>query len=340
MSIFDFFKKERKQLEPKSIIDVEALGLNPLFEDAAKIVVERQDFSLPYLQRVLGIDYTRAREIAEDLEITGVVGPITNSMIPQEVLIHDEKELYALLSTICYKMISEYKRQTPIQCINRLRMGTDGDGITTLVAFHGCPLRCKYCLNPSSISDTDCGRCMLPEDVMKELKKDELYYIATKGGVTFGGGEPLLYSLYIKNLLELGAKEWNVTVETSLNVPKINIEMLLPYINEYIVDIKDMNSDIYKSYTGKSNRRVKENLKWLIGKGMSDRIVCRIPLIPYYNNESDQRNSKKELSEMGIKRFDLFTYTIEGKRTEQFVKRNRFISNLKKFATQGLIDEE
>lgn len=148
---------------------------------------------------------------------------------------------------------------------------------------------------------------------MKELKKDELYYIATKGGVTFGGGEPLLYSLYIKNLLELGAKEWNVTVETSLNVPKINIEMLLPYINEYIVDIKDMNSDIYKSYTGKSNRRVKENLKWLIGKGMSDRIVCRIPLIPYYNNESDQRDSKKELSEMGIKRFDLFTYTIEGK---------------------------
>lgn len=116
--------------------------------------------------------------------------------------------------------------------------------------------------------------------------------------------------------------------------------MLLPYINEYIVDIKDMNSDIYKSYTGKSNKRVKDNLKWLIGKGMSDRIVCRIPLIPYYNNKSDQRNSKKELSEMGIKRFDLFTYTIEGKRTEQFVKRNRFISNLKKFATQGLIDEE
>ena len=35
----------------------------------------------------------------------------------------------------------------PIFAISRLRMGTDGSGITTLVTFMGCPLQCKYCLN-------------------------------------------------------------------------------------------------------------------------------------------------------------------------------------------------
>ena len=187
-------------------------------------------------------------------------------------------------------------------------MGTDGHGVTSLVAFHGCPLRCKYCLNPESLKHTDRAKSVLPEAVMKEIKKDELYYVATKGGVTFGGGEPLLNSQYIMDILELGAKEWNITVETSLNVPRIHLERLLPYIDEYIVDIKDMDTRIYENYTGKSNAQVKDNLKWLIGRGIAERILCRIPLIPNYNNTSDQEKSKMELKEMGITRFEMFTY--------------------------------
>ena len=50
MSIFDIFKKKKKE-EPKKIIDAVALGLDPLFENAARIVVERQEFSMSYLQR-------------------------------------------------------------------------------------------------------------------------------------------------------------------------------------------------------------------------------------------------------------------------------------------------
>lgn len=37
--------------------------------------------------------------------------------------------------------------------IARHRLPTDGDGVTTLVAFHGCPLRCRHCLNHRSFSD-------------------------------------------------------------------------------------------------------------------------------------------------------------------------------------------
>lgn len=197
---------------------------------------------------------------------------------------------------------------TSLLGIGRLRIGTDGNGITTLVAFHGCPLECEFCLN-SRCKDPDAKvRKMSPVEVMAELRKDELYYIATKGGVTFGGGEPLQNSAFIKEVLELGAKEWNVTVETSLNVPREFIEPLLPYIDEYIIDVKDMDDAIYRQYTKRNNELVKSNLKWLIGNGYADRILCRIPFIPGYNDETRQEKSKDELKKMGIKRFDVFTY--------------------------------
>ena len=187
-------------------------------------------------------------------------------------------------------------------------MGTDGHGIRTLVAFHGCCLSCKYCLNPKCLGLKTRVKEMSPEEVMHEIAKDELYYIATKGGVTFGGGEPLLKGGFIKEILELGTKRWNIAVETSLNVPKENLQELRPYINEYIVDIKDMNPNVYQLYTGKSNEQVKSNLKWLIDRGLSDRIICRIPLIPEYNSKYAQEVSKELLFQMGIRRFDLFTY--------------------------------
>ncbi len=206
-------------------------------------------------------------------------------------------------------MVGEMEtNREPIIGISRLRMGTDGHGIRTLVAFHGCCLSCKYCLNPKCLGLKTRVKEMSPEEIIHEITKDELYYIATKGGVTFGGGEPLLKTGFIKEILELGTKRWNIAVETSLNVPKENLQELRPYINEYIVDIKDMNPNVYQQYTGKSNEQVKSNLKWLIDEELSDRIICRIPLIPGYNSKYAQEVSKELLIQMGIRRFDLFTY--------------------------------
>ena len=42
-------------------------------------------------------------------------------------------------------------KAVPLIGIARHRLTIDGEGVTTLVAFHGCPLRCKYCLNPTSL---------------------------------------------------------------------------------------------------------------------------------------------------------------------------------------------
>lgn len=185
--------------------------------------------------------------------------------------------------------------KAPLIGISRLRMGTDGHGVTTLVAFHGCPLRCKYCLNPQSLTDDAKVMVKTPEEVMQAIRKDELYYLATNGGVTFGGGEPLLRAEFIKELLELGAKQWHITIETSLNVPLQNLVLLFSYIHEYVVDIKDMNPSIYKEYNGRDNELVKSNLRWLVEHGKAENITCRIPLIPDLTHQRISNLAKKNL---------------------------------------------
>lgn len=153
--------------------------------------------------------------------------------------------------------------------IARHRLSTDGDGVTTLVAFHGCPLHCHYCLNPQSLGDGSRFREYSPEELYAETRVDELYFMATNGGVTFGGGEPCLRSRFICEFRELCGPEWQLNLETSLNVLAVNIEALLPVVNTLIIDIKDMNHDIYRRYTGESNDLVLDNLRLLALPGVS-----------------------------------------------------------------------
>lgn len=196
----------------------------------------------------------------------------------------------------------------PVMGIDRLRMGTDGNGITSLVTFYGCPLKCRFCLNPQCHRDFSNIKLSRPDDVYDMVAIDELYYLATEGGVTFGGGEPLLYSDFIFDILELGAKKWNITIETSLNVSFERIRVLLPYINEIIVDVKDINPQIYERYTQSSNKVVLENLKLLATSGYAEKMLVRIPLINGYNKQDDIQKSKSFLEDMGYSAFDLFEY--------------------------------
>ena len=202
------------------------------------------------------------------------------------------------------------KLRAKIIGIGRHRLSTDGDGVTTLVAFHGCPLRCRYCLNPQSLGDGGRFREYSPEQLYTETRIDELYFIATNGGVTFGGGEPCLHPQFIREFRELCGAGWQLNLETSLNVPTANLDALLPVVNTLIIDIKDMNPDIYSDYTGQSNALVLENLRIIAEAGRQQDCIMRIPLIPNYNTDADRENSRKALEDLGFNRFDLFTYQI------------------------------
>ncbi len=192
--------------------------------------------------------------------------------------------------------------------LSRHRLSTDGDGVTTLVAFHGCPLRCHYCLNPQSLGDSDRFKEYTPQSLYDEVIIDELYFIATNGGVTFGGGEPALRPDFIQRFRELCGPSWRLTLETSLNVPQENIEALLPVVDSWIIDIKDMDADIYRQYTGKDNSRVVSNLRLITEADRQKDCMIRLPLIPDFNTDADREESRKALSALGYTKLDLFTY--------------------------------
>lgn len=193
--------------------------------------------------------------------------------------------------------------------ISRHRLTTDGDGVTTLVAFNGCPLRCKYCLN-NHCWDPERGKEYTPETLYEETKIDQLYFLATHGGVTFGGGEPLLQVDFIKEFRSLCGPQWQILAESSLNVPFANLEALDPILDGYIVDIKDVNPEIYQAYTGKDNVVVLKNLEWLLQHRDPNCILVRVPHIPDFNTDEDVAKSMERLKGMGVKNFDEFNYII------------------------------
>ena len=198
----------------------------------------------------------------------------------------------------------------PFIAINRHRLTTDGEGVTTLVGFHGCPLHCEYCLNAQCLQADGVWCRLTPGELYSEVEIDDLYFVATGGGICFGGGEPLLRSDFIKAFAEIMNPEWKLTIETSLNVPLENVKAIASLVQMWYVDIKDLNPDIYKAYGCKENKQVVSNLQWLAANGYADKVIIRLPLIPEYNTDEDRQRSQQQLEEMGFTNFDKFNYIV------------------------------
>lgn len=180
--------------------------------------------------------------------------------------------------------------------ISRLRMGTDGKGISTLIVFFDCPIYCEYCINdfchkPQKPFVGVQHAAFTPQELIEILRKDDIYYLMSGGGIVFGGGEPLLQAKYIHKVCTLADMRWSKRIETSLNVSWDYVKPVLYDMDEWIIDIKDINNDIYKSYTGTDNKKMVENLLELRSKVPKDKIHIRIPRIPGYNTNYDIENS-------------------------------------------------
>lgn len=199
----------------------------------------------------------------------------------------------------------------PIFGIRRHCLATDGKGVTTLVTLYGCPLRCRYCLNPQSFHTETKVRHFTPQTLYDTVKVDHLYFLATGGGVTFGGGEPLLYPSFLHGFRSICGPDWHLCAETSLNVSQDSVRQAAEVIDHFYVDVKDMDPSIYARYTGKSNAVVYENLRLLIERVTPARITVRLPLIPDHNTEADREKSHTLLALWGITDFDRFSYIIK-----------------------------
>ncbi|MDO4804139.1 MAG: radical SAM protein [Lachnospiraceae bacterium] len=197
----------------------------------------------------------------------------------------------------------------PLLSVARLRMGTDGSGVTTLVAGAGCPLSCHYCINKRLLKEAP-AEPVTADELLRRVQIDDLYFRATGGGITFGGGEALLHAAFIRRFKSLCPPEWRIIAETSLAVPQENVLLACEAVDEFIVDCKDMNAEIYRSYTGGKAHIMRENLSLLLASCETERILVRVPRIPDFNTSGDQAESVRILREMGITRLDLFDYVI------------------------------
>lgn len=200
----------------------------------------------------------------------------------------------------------------PVFNIVRHRLQTDGKGVTTLVGAYGCPLRCRYCLNPHAWNPQTLEKCTMltPEALYEKVKIDELYFLATGGGVTFGGGESLLHVDFIRNFRRICGPDWTLTVETSLNVPEERFLKVLDSANDFIVDIKDLDPAVYEAYTGTPIDKAANNLKLLSEKVSPEHIHIRVPKIPKYNSKKHVLASYEKLRDMGFEHIEIFPYII------------------------------
>lgn len=189
-------------------------------------------------------------------------------------------------------------------------------------------MNCKYCPNRSFINIGtpyfedyqiyhylgDLCRRTYPfyeDSALDEVQKDELYFSMTGGGIVFGGGEPLLFINGIRRFKEKCPSWWNLRVETSLNVKTKDVEAGIDVFDQWIIDVKTLNRNIYRAYTGFSNSCLLRNLRLLASKGIQDKVLIRIPLIPEFNDENDIEESKAKLTALGYSKFDVFEYQKE-----------------------------
>ena len=213
-----------------------------------------------------------------------------------------------------------------IAAIDRLRCGTDGVGIRTLVCFAGCPLRCKYCPNKFTYNGSCAPQTLTEKQLYDKVKIDKLYFDATGGGITFGGGEPLLQFEFIKRFMISSSKSSSpktflsdtFVIETSLSISNKRFKAFISdlkilsfhKINLVLyVDVKTLNPKEYKKYTHKSIRCLKKNLKILSEKNIYNlTTVFRVPLIDGYVSKESQIRTVAKLQKMGFYNIEKFKY--------------------------------
>lgn len=175
----------------------------------------------------------------------------------------------------------------------------DGPGIRTTVFFKGCPLRCWWCHNPESLrlepetvkkSHVVCdgvevteeevfGKVMDVSEVVREIEKEVLFFDESGGGVTISGGEPMMQADFLSDLLtQCKKRDLHVALDTSGYTTAEMLQAILPNVDLFLYDLKLMDSNAHRTYTGVSNQKILDNLLMLSEQRKP--IFIRVPVIP------------------------------------------------------------
>lgn len=120
---------------------------------------------------------------------------------------------------------------------------------------------------------------MTVDEVMAEIVQDKAYYDTSKGGVTLSGGEVLCQKEFAAALTDACHVEGiAVGIETNLCFPWETIEDYIRKLDTVMCDIKILDSEMHKKWTGAENEIILENIKKLDACGIP--YIVRTPLIP------------------------------------------------------------
>jgi len=197
----------------------------------------------------------------------------------------------------------------------------DGPGIRTIVFLKGCTLRCRWCCNPESQSHEietmmvqgkpkTIGRDVTVKEVMETVEKDRPYYRRSGGGLTLSGGESLRQPEFAEALLQAAySKGINTAMESMGDADYKIIDSILPYLDQYLLDIKHTNAEKHKEYTGKTNVRMLDNAKRIAESGKTE-LIIRTPIIPGFNDTKEEIMGIASFADKlpGVKRIHILPY--------------------------------
>lgn len=177
----------------------------------------------------------------------------------------------------------------------------DGPGIRSTVFLTGCPLRCAWCHNPEAFALGEPGRdeagaCVRDwtvGDLVRELERDIPYYDRSGGGVTLSGGEPLTQPEFVAEVLRAcRRRELHSALDTSGCVEAGVLEQAAGLCDLVLYDLKSMDDDVHREWTGVSNVQILENLELL--DGLEVETWIRLPLVPGVNDDVENLDATIE----------------------------------------------
>ena len=144
---------------------------------------------------------------------------------------------------------------------------------------------CGECINVCLTGAREIiGSWTTVSQVMAEVEKDRIFYDQSGGGVTFSGGEPLYQYNFLLALLEnCRSSGIHSAVDTTCYAKRDIIQRVAAQTDMFLCDIKHMDPQIHKEYTGVDNSLILENIRYLAQTGAN--IKIRIPVIPGFNDD-------------------------------------------------------
>ncbi|MCX7884378.1 MAG: glycyl-radical enzyme activating protein [Caloramator sp.] len=181
-------------------------------------------------------------------------------------------------------MIRKYKCTLCGSCIkacsNRAIKIENGNICYDVKRCNACGMCTDYCIN--NVREI-AGKDMSVDEVYEEIEKDRVFYDESNGGVTFSGGEPMMQIDFLEEIAKKCKENGiSVAVDTCGYVPFEYFERIAGYVDVFLYDVKLIDTQEHKKFTGVDNKLIMENLRKLSNKGAN--INLRVPLIGGIND--------------------------------------------------------